>query len=185
MKPVLTSILRYSIVLFLFAASQSLNAHNGSVAYAYPISEISIDGDLDDWPSGMHKYPIQLLELGDPLEDKHDFNAHFRIGYNLSQRAIYLAVEILDQSIYLDSTKNSNWDTHDGIELYLDTSHLKAGSPITQYSMHGIDRSVIGNEATWDDIELIMGTTPNGRVYEWRINLKQVKSGVPWPLTWQ
>ncbi len=39
-----------SIMILLFCCTMIGHTHNGKTAYAIPISGISIDGKLDDWP---------------------------------------------------------------------------------------------------------------------------------------
>ena len=48
-------------------------AHNGAVAVAVPVEGITVDGDLGDWPEGMDRYPIALMEFGDTPKDSLDF----------------------------------------------------------------------------------------------------------------
>ena len=50
-----TSIKAICLLLSSFLFSQSLLAHNGSVAYAYPLGKIRIDGDFSDWPGNSVK----------------------------------------------------------------------------------------------------------------------------------
>ncbi|MDN5213315.1 serine hydrolase [Fulvivirgaceae bacterium BMA12] len=157
----------------LLLAGQSAFANNGAIAYAYPVKGISIDGRLSDWPQDLVLYPIQRIELGDPFSDQKDLEAYFRVGYNLAQKAIYLAVEVIDQSAVYDTTSQATWNSQDGIELYLDAAHVKSGSAVIQYSQHGDKRLVSGPGGSWDPIEMVMLKTDFGRVYEWRINLEQ------------
>ncbi len=157
----------------LQTAGHSAFANNGAIAYAYPVKGISIDGLLSDWPQDLVLYPIQRIELGDPFSDQKDLEAYFRVGYNLAQKAIYLAVEVFDQSAVFDTTSGATWNTQDGIELYLDAAHVKSGSGVIQYSRHGDHRPVSDQEGAWNSIEMKMLKTDFGRVYEWRINLDQ------------
>jgi len=57
MKNHLRSLLILSI-LFLLGLPHSAPAHNGAVTIAVPVEEITVDGDLSDWPDYMHRYPI-------------------------------------------------------------------------------------------------------------------------------
>ena len=45
-------------LLFLTALSWRADAHNGKVAEVIPLSDITIDGALDDWPERMRMYPV-------------------------------------------------------------------------------------------------------------------------------
>ena len=49
-------------LLLLMALLRPLCAHNGDqTAYAIPLSGITIDGRLDDWPDEMAIYPIEWI----------------------------------------------------------------------------------------------------------------------------
>jgi hypothetical protein len=46
---------------------------------AAPVS--GIDGDLSDWPNGFERYPISLVEAGDPLAEEGDFEGRLRFSF--------------------------------------------------------------------------------------------------------
>jgi len=80
-------------------------AHRGEVtAYAIPLTGITIDGVLDDWPENMTRYPV-LNRSADPGRrdpggmDAHtggDFGAFFMIGYNSGENRLYVAARVQD-----------------------------------------------------------------------------------------
>lgn len=49
------------VALSLLGVFLRAEAHNGKTAYAIPISDITIDGKLDDWPQEMATYPIEWV----------------------------------------------------------------------------------------------------------------------------
>ena len=69
-------------LILLAALVVPVRAHNGAAAFAIPLRDIRIDGDLSDWPADMARYPIALPEFGVRPLDAQDFQAHFRIGYD-------------------------------------------------------------------------------------------------------
>lgn len=162
------------LFIWVFSLSlQTLHGYNGAIAYAYPIDGISIDGNLGDWPSNLTRNPIARIELGAAFDGKEDFASNFRVGYNIDQRAIYIAVEVFDQSMVIDTSSGATWNTQDGIELYLDAAHIRSISPVIQFSQYGRQRFISGYRGSWDDIEMVMSETSFGRIYEWRVNLNQ------------
>ncbi len=168
-----------ALMLISALSHQAAQAHNGAIAFAYPLTNIIVDGDLSDWPSDLTRYPLEKFRVGVPAENKSDLSAHFRIAFDSQLNKILIAVEVLDQSILLDSADYVNWDTHDGIELYLDPAHLLDSSAITQYSEYGPERLVFGQNRSWADIEMNMVLTPQGRNYEWAIHLdRSVTPGI-------
>ena len=88
----------WALALFLIILPSPAAAHNGAVALAYPIDGIIVDANLDDWPDDMRRYPITFVEYGDPIKGTGDFEGWFRIGYDTSQNALYVAVEVRDES---------------------------------------------------------------------------------------
>jgi hypothetical protein len=86
-------------------------SQNAAVGIAYPAKGITVDGDLSDWPKGLQTYRIERIEFGDKLTGKDDLNSHFRIAYNASERALYLAVEVSDDSLVLDGPGQPVWNS--------------------------------------------------------------------------
>ena len=79
-------------------------AHNGALAYAYPISGISIDGDLREWPDHLHPYKICKVLTGVKPKEAQDLDAHFKVGYDMEHNVLYFAVEVIDESILQDTS---------------------------------------------------------------------------------
>ena len=126
----------------LFAATMFLGAsptygQNGSVGVAYPATGIKIDGDLSDWPKNATTYPVARVEYGDKLAGKDDLNAQFRVAYIVAEHALYVAVEVSDNSIVLDGPGVARWDAQDGCELFVNAAHAGSGSPVVQYVRYG------------------------------------------------
>jgi hypothetical protein len=131
-----------------FSGPPSVEAHNGSVAIAVPVEGIVVDGDFSDWPEGMTRCPILLLEYGEKLKDAEDFAGDFRIGYNERENALYVAVEVQDESTVIDTatTNPVPWNTQDGCED-LRALTLEA-SMITGVPLVGTNR-VFGGGPGW------------------------------------
>ncbi len=107
-------------------AANTCHADNGQVALAFPISDVIIDGDLEDWPAGMTVHPISLDYFGNEEINKDDFWASYRVGYNVENQSIYLAVEVQDESEFADS--ENPWNQQDSAIAYIDPSHSPHGS---------------------------------------------------------
>ena len=128
--------------LVCFAAAMLIGSypaygHNDAVGIAFPARGITVDGDLSDWPAGLRTYPIERIESGDKLGGKDDLEAHFRLAYNPAERALYVAVEVRDDSVVLDGPGEALWNTRDGCEIFVDAAHAGSGSPIIQFARHG------------------------------------------------
>ncbi|SNY94942.1 serine hydrolase [Flagellimonas pacifica] len=174
----------YLFFSFLITSCQNPKKNNiivtdDAIAYAFPMSKIVLDGDLSEWPKDMTKYQINNAELGKAPKNKEDFEGNFRIGYNVEQNELYIAMEISDESQVVQSSDMSFWDNQDGLELYINEKSLKSGSPVTQYSEYGNDRNAYGARTSWDNVEMVKNVTENGKTVEWKVTLdKKIEKGM-------
>jgi CubicO group peptidase (beta-lactamase class C family) len=155
-----------------------LFAHNGSVAYAYPLGKITIDGDFSDWPQDAMKYMIRKHLSDAKPKDDADFSGFFQLGYRLDNRSLYIAFTVTDDNFIEDTTKNVRWNTQDGLELSIDARHLQSGSGVASFMYSKKLRNTnnafydpFAKNATWDIMEVAIATRGNTRYYEWRIML--------------
>ena len=130
-----------AVGLMLVGLVRPVPAHNGAVAIAVPVEGITVDGDLSDWPEDMRRYPIALAEYGDAPTDEADYQGSFRIGFNERENALYIAVEVQDESMVIDTTAGVAWNTQDGCEVHVDVEHKEKDSPVVRYVMWGNERS--------------------------------------------
>ena len=104
-------------------------------AIARPISGITIDGRLDDWPAGMKRYPIcnvlttRTQHYRDSIKGSSDIDAEFMAGYDRKAGLIYLAVVVRDDDPVLK--RSSSPQENDAVEIYVDGtfSDIKVGGP--------------------------------------------------------
>ena len=156
----------------LLLLSSVASAHNGSLGLAYPVENITVDGDFSDWPEGIPRFPI-LAEYISAPKDSLDFQASFRAGYSETENALYVAVEVRDESIVPAGT--GLWNEQDGCELYVEVDHGE-GTP-GQYRMYGDQPSAIrvdfflGESA---DFDVAVQRTDSGHRYEWRVGVGQL-----------
>lgn len=112
-------------VLLMFCCNVfSQTQADQSTAYALPLKNITIDGNLDDWPGNMTEYPI--LNLGEPygpsdlqgvdLRTSDDLSATFMTGYSRELNILYIAIKIRDD----DEVIGHGWDQTDAIEMYVE-----------------------------------------------------------------
>jgi RNA polymerase sigma factor (sigma-70 family) len=93
-------------------------------AVARPISGITIDGRLDDWPEGLQKYPIRQVLTSQPgayrkaIGGPRDVEAHFMAGYDATVGLIYIAVVVHDDDPVLN--RSSTPLNNDAVEVYVD-----------------------------------------------------------------
>jgi CubicO group peptidase (beta-lactamase class C family) len=168
-----SSVDRTFVVLFAAAilmVSRPAHAQNGAVGIALPAEGIAVDGDLGDWPKGLPSYPIARIEYGDKLRDKDDLEAHFRLAYNPGERAVYVGVEVRDDSTVLDGTGEASWNTQDGCDIFIDAAHLGGGSPVFQFGRWGDRTRGFGPaEGLESKVKVAVARKGTRTVYEWRV----------------
>ena len=96
----------------------------GNVAYARPVSGITVDGDLADWPGDAIEYPIAITGaiyggesdlLGQDLLGNPDLSATFRVGYDPDEDLVYVGIRVRDDQL----VTGSGWTQTDACEVYL------------------------------------------------------------------
>ena len=114
------------------------------------LSEITIDGDLKDWPAAMERHSIRNLHSFPPtngpgglehafLTTSPDLSAAFSIGYDRKEQLIYLAVIVRDDQLIVGNT--SPWDT-DAVEVYIDGLHSDKVMPMPRDANWGDEFNV-------------------------------------------
>ena len=155
-------------------------AHNGAVALAVPVEGIVVDGDLSDWPDDLVRHPITRSEYGVPPVDSADLSASFRIGYDPTG-TLYIAIEVTDESIVIDTSDEVRWNSGDGCDVYLAVSHREGPTAIAQYAVYSEDL-IVGNPERFD-YRAVHGD--GFHHYEWSVRLpdETIDAGVKIPLT--
>jgi len=166
------------VFAFCVVGCHGLQAHNGSVAYAYPVGKITVDGDFVDWPANAAKYMICSPVSDTKPRDAADFSGFFQLGYRIDNRSLYIAFTITDDSFIEDTSKNVQWNTQDGLELSLDARHLVLGSGVAAFMYSKKLRNTnhafydgFAKAASWDIMEVAMVNRGKTRYYEWRVIL--------------
>ena len=169
-------VLRCSALL-LFGLCLPLHAHNGAAAIAVPVQEIVVDGDFADWPETVPRYPIALLQAGNMPVDDGDFTGSLRFAYNAEQNSLYIAIEITDESVVVDTSAGGDWDNQDGCELYVDLLHWKGDTEVGQYGVQGETYRTYGTGVQTTDTEVAVYGQGGERRYEWRVDVGRKAEG--------
>src|SRR5687768_3869572 len=105
-----TSIKTIYMLSFCFLFCQHLLAHNGSVAHAYPLGKITVDGNFSDWQKAAMKYMISKNLSDTKPKDDADFSGFFQLGYRLDNRSLYIAFTVTDDDFIEDTSQNVRWN---------------------------------------------------------------------------
>lgn len=166
-----------AVLVFLSAAETE--AHNGKICLARPVEGIIVDGDFSDWPQDIASYPIEFADYGDTLNNDADYRASFRVAYSAECRFLYVAIEVHDDSLVVDSTQR--WTTQDGCSIYLCAQH--ESGPVIQYNVLGQNgTSTISDSGAFLEVDpldvpsrtLRADVQQDGQIrrYEWAIPLR-------------
>lgn len=177
---VLTSTKYLLLGFYLFLYGGQLAAHNGDICYALPIENISIDGDLSDWPSDVKTYAITNYLFGFKPSNDQDLQASMRIGYNLATQSLYVGVEVIDDE-YIRNPDDPQWFTQDLQTLHLDLDHTAEGSGVIGYELSTDTAYIVHQKlntwttqvqkASWEDVEIKIKRSGDKTIYEWRVFL--------------
>ena len=111
------------LILLALVLPAPAPAHNGAVAVAVPVAGITVDGELDDWPPDMVRYWLGP-QGGNALDGWTDLSGAFRVGYNPVENALYVALEIADDSVVWQAPGQTvHWRAQDVSEIYLEATH--------------------------------------------------------------
>ena len=158
------------------------------LALALPVSGITVDGDLSDWPREMPALPIRnefgaygpTDTEGTDLDTSDDLSPSFRVGYDPEEQLLYVAVEVRDDVLHPEGYV----DRTDACEIYVSGLHGEDHSPI-QYALvpgwrtyptfdrrgvHHNLRADRRSRGAWERRDDVVTT------YEWGV---QVRSGLP------
>jgi len=116
---------------------------------AYPVSNIIVDGETDDWDEELPEHPIsQLLE--NEIDNPDDLSAVFKIGFSEEEKSVYIAVIVADDSHLIDRNIKSLSDSQDQCLIYLDKTHSPNGSGVNVYSFNELYKEIDDASTSWD-----------------------------------
>ena len=154
-------------------------ADNGSVALGVPLQGIVIDGDLSDWPTDMRRYAMEVDENSRVASTgPEDCEAWFIVGYNAAENAVYVGVNVRDESIVVQSKPIDGitaWSAFDGVEVYI-ARNGNQDAP-GQFSMKGTAPDYI---APADSSQALSSFAhrADGHVYEFRFDMSTLAQPV-------
>lgn len=120
------------------------------IAYAYPMTGISIDGNLSDWPEEAPSIPIENRLWGAELNAESDLTATFQTGYSLEENALYLALVIKDDEII--EKEEPAWNNQDTYSLYVNEQYDLKGSGIVRYTVAENFKDETNPAQHWDPL---------------------------------
>ena len=172
-------------VLSVLLLHGSVHAHNGAVAMAMPVEKIAVDGDLSDWSATMRWYPVTVLGIGLPPSGAEDFAGKFAVGYSAAENALYIGVEVRDESTMVDTSVKEGdppgWNIQDGCEVYIDVMHSEQHSFVGQYSLYGNHFHVFlpetGSTPRMLKVEYGVVRSQGRQRYEWRLDVGEISQG--------
>ncbi|RPJ77463.1 MAG: hypothetical protein EHM20_06190, partial [Alphaproteobacteria bacterium] len=171
----------FSSGIICFGQNSFHSVPKSTIAFAYPIDLIKVDGDISDWSKDTIRYPIQKYYRNKTIS-KDDSRAYFQVAYNKSNHALYFLVVVSDDSYIIDTNKGAHRNSQDSYSLYIDTKHSSAGSGIVSYQFNEKWKNLINpsnswdpdvKKATWDNVETASKRQGIKTIYEYKIDLGQ------------
>jgi signal transduction histidine kinase/ligand-binding sensor domain-containing protein/DNA-binding response OmpR family regulator/HPt (histidine-containing phosphotransfer) domain-containing protein len=130
------------------------------LALVVPVDGLRVDGDFSDWPADVRRYPIGRFHDGD-VAGPDDLEAYFSVAHDVGSGALYLAVEVRDESIVVDAASAALWDSQDGCEIYLAIGGDR--TRVQQYALWGTRAPGDGQ------VEAAVSRQGDRHRYEWRL----------------
>ncbi len=183
MKP--SHVSSYPLLVVSFLLCGHIIANNGSIAYIYPVADITIDGDLNDWSSDIQVHTMQTVHYGDGIKGPEDAQASWHAGYDAQSGYLYVGVTMLDND-YVKTPDNSHYSSHDFQVLYVDPTHSPQGAGVIAYEVDEDHRKIVEQaglyyypqvkNASFNQVEYAIARKNKVVIYEWKIK-------IPDPLT--
>jgi signal transduction histidine kinase/ligand-binding sensor domain-containing protein/CheY-like chemotaxis protein len=154
-----------AVLAALILWAGSARAHNGALAVAAPLSGITVDGCLDDWPADLPRYDVDLVEVGVPPRAAQDFQGWFRLGYDAATQRLFVGLETQDESVVAPAAVHT-WNSEDSCELYLGVPH--DGAVATQFV--GQSAAAVASHGG-SAVQVQTTRQARGMVFEWSLPL--------------
>ena len=130
-----------AVLAWLAAAGPPLSAEAGlpdHLALALPVTGITVDGDLSDWPRDMPALPIRnefgaygaTDTEGTDLGTSEDLSPSFRVGYDPGEQLLHVAVEVRDDVLHPTGAMHRT----DACEIYV-SALQEEERPTVQYAL--------------------------------------------------
>ena len=176
------------------------------LALALPVSGITVDGDLSDWPREMPALPIRnefgaygpTDTEGTDLDTSEDLSPSFRVGYDPREQLLYVAVEVRDDVLHTSLIRGDVSRT-DACEIYVSglvsSDHtpiqyalVPGSSTYTSFDRRGVHRNLRDDRRSrgaWRRLQRAPGPGGQGRrenltVYEWGVQVRSALPAYPW-----
>ncbi len=136
-----------AVLAWLTAAAPSLSAGAelpDHLALALPVTGITVDGDLSDWPRDLPALPIRnefgayggTDTEGTDLGASEDLSPSFRVGYDPEKQLLHVAVEVRDDVLHATGVMHRT----DACEIYV-SALQEEELPTIQYALVPGDRT--------------------------------------------
>lgn len=112
------------VLLGMAAGVSSVWGHNGAFAFAVPVTSLTIDGDLSDWPSEVDRQLGTAVQHFDYPIGGEDGSFWFQVGYDAERAVLYLGFQVFDES--RAPVIELSPEFQDRLGLFLDLENLEA-----------------------------------------------------------
>ncbi|OAB77992.1 serine hydrolase domain-containing protein [Cochleicola gelatinilyticus] len=135
------TLFKFLLGLCFLALTQTTYAHNGKIAFAIHVNNITIDGNLNDWPTNISTFSVKEV-VANPLDGKNDFNAQINLGYNIKAQSLYFNIEIMDDV----------YSKKDFIDIYINAAHIPNAPSMIVFSIENDALKMVKHTSAKDPI---------------------------------
>jgi hypothetical protein len=101
----------------VIASGSVVDAHHSRSVRVPLLEGITVDGELDDWPSSLPRYSFDRSHCNSQMRSasagQHRPGAFFMTGYD-PDGVLFVAVQVKDDDLVVGDA----WDRTDGVEVY-------------------------------------------------------------------
>ena len=175
----------FSSLLLAGALANPVAAHNGALAIGAAVAGISVDGTLSDWPQSSPRYALARADWPGAYAGEADFQGFFRIGHDAQEQALYIAVEVADDSTLSSGETSSRRPLQDACEIVVAIDHGADGPPPDLHRIWGFGTGLYRLRPAAADgprVELAVHRSGQKHIYEWRLALSPMQEGGAAPM---
>ncbi|MDW3195650.1 MAG: serine hydrolase [Cytophagales bacterium] len=181
MKVKISVFLTFWTCSLLLLGQNKQSTTNQFITYAYPITDISIDGDLSDWPEEAVVIAVKNKLWGADLNAESDLTATFQTGYSLKENALYFGMVIKDDDLI--KKDEPAWNNQDTYSFYVNEQYDLKGSGIVRYTMaeNFKDQTnpaqhwdpLLQDYISWEKVDYKINTSENATIIELKYTLNE------------
>lgn len=155
-----------AVALIFLATHFTAVAKRDKQYVAKQITNLKIDGNLDEWKRAEIVAFDELKDVGDGVPKANDFTGQGRVAWSAQDPTrIYFAVEITDDKLQDVNPDNTKWWEDDSVEFMFDFDNGMVRESLVQWTL-GANGKDLSAAASKDNTEWVLVNNGNDYIYE-------------------